>query len=419
MGANMKIVFSMLHLFIFIIIVFFFTKGVIRNLKKKSKFVITLLILLTSICSCKSSPKESNFNINKSEWKTNHTFVFVHGLSGWGHYDFRNKFFPYWGMGNGSLMKELKALGFNCVDASVAPQGSAWDRVCELYAQLTGSIVDYGEAHSKKCGHPRYGKSFKKNPLIKNWDEENKISLLGHSFGGVTVRLLTHLMVYGNQDEIDATPENELSPLFKGGHNNWIYSVTTLAAPHNGTSAYHIPDPNPTEKQTFSEKMMAKTNAGKLDGRALFDYAAFDMHIQNAKEINKWLKTSPNAYYFSFACSATYLASDGTQKPIEEKMEKLFQKSAIKMGQFEGISYDGVEIPKSWQENDGLVNTVSALVPDFAPNQQYDQTKKQEPGIWNVMPVYKGDHMSLQGGMTVKNPVVSFYAEHLQRINKL
>ena len=35
------------------------------------------------------------------------------------------------------------------------------------------------------------------------------------------------------------------------------------------------------------------------------------------------------------------------------------------------------------------------------------------------MPIYYGDHMSLQGGMTVKNNVRLFYAEHIDLINSL
>ncbi len=59
---------------------------------------------------------------------------------------------------------------------------------------------------------------FSKDPLIAKWDAEHKINLFGHSFGGVTVRLLAHLMAEGSQEERDATPPDELSPLFKGGH---------------------------------------------------------------------------------------------------------------------------------------------------------------------------------------------------------
>ena len=44
---------------------------------------------------------------------------------------------------------------------------------------------------------------------------------------------------------------------------------------------------------------------------------------------------------------------------------------------------------------------------------------KTEKGIWNIMPVYHGDHMSLQGGMTKINDVKCFYVEHLSMINSL
>ena len=69
-------------------------------------------------------------------------FVFVHGLSGWGSYDDRYKLMPYWGMFGGDLIRYLNEQGYPSYAASVAPEGSAWDRACELYAQLTGSVVD-------------------------------------------------------------------------------------------------------------------------------------------------------------------------------------------------------------------------------------------------------------------------------------
>lgn len=384
---------------------------------RKNLFLcIFILSIFVSFTACASSPKDK-INLSEKDWNTNYTYVFVHGLSGWGHYDFRNKFFPYWGMKNGSLIKYLNTQGFKAVDASVAPQGSAWDRVCELYAQLTGTVVDYGLEHSTRCGHNRYGKDYSKNPLIKKWDIDNKINLLGHSFGGVTVRLLTHLMENGAVAEIEATPKDELSPLFAGGKGDWIYSVTTLAAPHNGTSAYHIPDPEP-QKKTSGQKMMDKVNAPKKDGRAEYDYADYDMHIQNADVINRWLKTLDEVWYFSFACNATILQSDGTMLPDTLKMESLFQRSATKMGTFEGITFDGVELTSQWQQNDGLVNTISALAPSHSPSRNYD-AEKMETGVWNIMPIYYGDHMSLQGGLTIKNDVKPFYIEHLDRINKL
>ena len=66
------------------------------------------------------------------------TYIFVHGLAGWGSYDERYRRMPYWGMRGGDLMAFLREKGFDCHAASVAPSGSAWDRACELYAQLAG-----------------------------------------------------------------------------------------------------------------------------------------------------------------------------------------------------------------------------------------------------------------------------------------
>ena len=394
---------------------------------KHSRIIILALLIgaVTLFSGCSSTnTKKAAARLDQGEWKTNHTYVFVHGLSGWGHYDFQNKFFPYWGLKNGSLIKQLRKEGFKAYDASVAPQGSAWDRACELYAQLAGTVTDYGKEHSERCGHPRYGRDFSKAPLIPQWDSENKINLLGHSFGGVTVRLLAHLMAEGSEAERNATAPEDLSPLFAGGHADWIYSVTALAAPLNGTSAYHVPDQNPQPK-TKMQKAMDRTNAPKKDGRLDYDYADFDMHIQNAAEINKWLKTLDNAYYFSFPCSATKAAEDGSQQPIPEMMEDMFERTSARMGSFEGITPDGITFGKEWQENDGLVNTISAKAPDFAPQQDFtDNTSETTPsslkkGVWYIMPTYKGDHMSLQGGFTIKNNITGFYLEHLSRINQL
>ena len=102
-------------------------------------------------------------------------FIFVHGLSGWGSYDKTYRRMPYWGMRNGDLISFLRDNGFDCSAASVAPTGSAWDRACELYAQLNGTIVDYGKVHSQKNNHERYGRDFSECPLI---DERENLDLL-------------------------------------------------------------------------------------------------------------------------------------------------------------------------------------------------------------------------------------------------
>ena len=128
--------------------------------------------------------------------------VFIHGLFGWGADEGINDKIPYWGATTGSLMDYLAEQGAECYAASVGPVSSAWDRACELYARLTGTTVDYGKAHSEKYHHNRFGRTYDE-PLIADWSRERKLHLIGHSFGGTTARLFSHLLAFGDQDEKD------------------------------------------------------------------------------------------------------------------------------------------------------------------------------------------------------------------------
>ena len=383
--------------------------------------LILAIIMLFSACSG-SAP---TLKAEPESFKTNYTFVFVHGLSGWGSYDKQNKYLKYWGMRGGDLMEYLNGEGFNCVSASVAPHGSAWDRACELYAQLTGSIVDYGKEHSERCNHERFGRDFSKDPLIEKWDAENKINLLGHSFGGATVRLLAELMANGSEAEQNATDKSDLSPLFEGGKADWIYSITALASPHNGTTAYDVSDVEDNTPRTPKYIMQDKLNKAVTsvnnvegDGRADYDNANYDMYLDNAAALNERISTLENVYYFSVPCTATIRQDDGTYMPDESKMEAMFVKTSRRMGKFTETSKGGIVADEKWFENDGLVNLISALAPFNAPQKQYEEGNVKA-GEWNIMPTYDGDHMSLQGGFTVKNDVRDFYVKHLIMINEL
>ncbi len=385
---------------------------------KKIKIIPLILALILLVCSCSKSVPASK--INKQDWSTNYTFVFCHGLSGWGSYDKQNKYLKYWGMRTGDLLEYLGEQGFNCVSASVAPHGSAWDRACELYAQLTGSVVDYGKEHSERCNHERFGTDFSENPLIEKWDSENKINLLGHSFGGVTVRLMSELMANGSEAEIKATDSDDISPLFTGGKADFINSITALASPHNGTTAYDIDHEEEagSKYQNWLSGIMANANNPEQDGRAEYDFANYDMFIDNALELNSKIETLKNVYYFSVPCNSTIKQKDGTYLPDESKTEAMFCRSSILMGKLKEKTPNGFVVDEKWFMNDGLVNTVSAYAPFDAPQKEYDKNNV-EKGIWNIMPIYDGDHMSLQGGFTIKNDVKEFYLKHLDMINRL
>ena len=386
------------------------------------KILSTVFALFTLLIPFITKP---DIELHKADWRTNYRYVYVHGLSGWGSYDAQYKLMPYWGMFGGNLLNYLNSQGYDCYAASVSPQGSAWDRACELYAQLTGTVTDYGEAHSEKCSHARYGTDYTGRALIPSWSAEDKINILGHSFGGATVRTLVSLMAQGDAEEMKKTGKDDISPLFTGGKGDWFYSVISLAAPHNGTTAYNTDSEPKEEEKTVSRKIedlfSALVSVGtktKEDGRASFDYASYDMYIDNALELNKKLALPESVYYFSIACSSTKQNSDGTYSPVNERTEILFRSSAEEIGHYTGTTAGGFVIDESWQENDGLVNTCSALYPMYQPHTEFDKGNIQK-GIWNVMPVYYGDHMSLQGDMFLKNDVRGYYAEMFDMINGL
>ena len=349
-------------------------------------------------------------------------FVFVHGLSGWGSYDAAYQRMPYWGMRGGDLMAFLRRQGFDCYAASVSPTGSAWDRACELYAQLAGSRVDYGKAHSETYRHARFGRDFSACRLIPAWHEDTKLVLLGHSFGGATVRLLSELLAHGDEAEMEAGTD---SPFFRGGMDSSIHTIVTLASPMNGTTAYDLfsdPafDPAGIRVPWWSKamaRMMAKGTKPAQDGRDPRDYAGFDMHIDNALAMNRRITTLPHVYYFSVPCSFTRPQKDGTHKP-RKGMEPLFVMRSCQIGAYAGKTAGGVNLDVSWRENDGLVNTVSATAPSGAPSKHLDE-RDITPGMWNIFPAVNGDHMWLQGGLMHKHDILDFYLKMLRMIDQL
>lgn len=125
-----------------------------------------------------------------------------------------------------------------------------------------------------------------------------------------------------------------------------------------------------------------------------------------------------NVYYFSYPASSTVQQKDGTWVPDTKRTEVLFQKASRRMGSFTGKTKGGIVLDETWQENDGLVNTISATAPFNNKSKPFDPDN-MKPGIWYVMPVYPKDHMSFNGGLTKRNDIYAFYAEQLNRINLL
>lgn len=354
------------------------------------------------------------------------TYIFCHGLNGSGQYDKTYEKKPYWGASSGDVVAKLRDQGFDAYAASVAPQGSAWDRACELYAQLAGTRTDYGVAHSREYKHERFGRDFTGDALIPTWDEDTRLVLIGHSFGGVTVRLLAELLANGSEDERAATPEGSTSKLFLGGMGERVHAIVTIAAPSNGTVAYDMArDPSfdakrvkvPLKYRLMDRLVKAKTRI-KTDGRDARDWANYDMLLDNAQALNKKISVLPHAYYLSVACDATMPGKDGVRVPDPSLMEPLFFKSATLMGCYSGTTKAGCVVDDAWHANDGLVNTISARAPFDDPQQPLDREHVQK-GVWNVMPDVRANHSFFQGGFVMKQDPFPYFADLMDLLSSL
>ena len=232
-------------------------------------------------------------------------------------------------------------------------------------------------------------------------------------------------MAHGDEEERGSADPDDLSPLFAGGMEQRVHSIVTLASPMNGATAYDLHedpgfDPAGVKVPQWSKywaSVMSRGARSREDGRDIRDYAAYDMHLDRAREMNEQISTLPGVYYFSVPCRATEKSPDGTCRP-GRGMEPLFYARSCQIGAYTGKTAGGIEIDERWRDNDGLVNTISAMAPDGAPAKPLDREQVQH-GMWNVFTVLNGDHMWLQGGLMHKHDVRPFYLDLLTMISGL
>lgn len=383
---------------------------------------------------------EGSVTVDGVKYTTDYPYIFVHGMGGWGP---DNEFYamsPYWGGGLGlsdtDMIKMLNEKGIEAYAPSVGPLSSAWDRACELYAQLMGTVVDYGEAHAAAHGHSRYGFSYEGKAVMgEPWDMQEKINLVGHSFGGATVRLFTSLMAHGCEEEIAATGD-DTSELFKGGHD-LVHSCITLSAPHNGSQVANIlADPQFTillisTVINFIGMMLGNnflvfsfqlSQFGLTPAQDQFralpnisgiwnfyrsnDNCAYDMTLRGASELNETIKLAPNTYYYS------YTTADDSVKTLNP----IFFISGAMLAMTKGMTIDGIKIEGDWAVNDGIVPLASALYPDVdaATAKDYEESIKNgetiEPGRWYYFDTMYGmDHFDFCGTKDYPTSFEDFY----------
>lgn len=432
---------------------------------KKTIAVLLSVLLILSVTSFSSfavgegekTETQAPVELEFDSFKSDYPYIFVHGMGGWGSDSDYYKEFPYWGSGlipgqTTDLIQILNEKGIEAYAPSVGPLSSAWDRACELYARLTGSVVDYGEAHSKAHKHERFGFSYEGEPYMgEAWNPDEKINLVGHSFGGATVRLFASLLAFGDEAEIAATGE-ETSELFKGGHNS-IHSCITLSAPHNGSQVANIivDTKLPLFAIAAGIHLIGATKGNYFppfsfqlghfgitpkqgEERVCFslmkvrnfyrakDNCGYDMTLAGAAELNEKIKLSPDTYYYSYTTVATEPQGlFGCERPTAG-MNSIFNISSLMISMTKGFIIDGIKIKDNWVVNDGIVPLASSLYPscnaDTALDYEDSVVGGIEPGRWYYMDtMYNMDHFDFCGTVDYPTTMEDFYFGMINMVN--
>lgn len=347
----------------------------------------------------------------------------------------------YFGLLSYDVSDYLNISGFKSCAVTNSLLNGTWDRACEAYAQLTGTRVDYGEAHSKKHNHTRYGKDYSKNPLMTNWSSENKINVVGHSFGGETVRMFVELVSNGSEEEKNTTTDGTLSELFKGGKSDWIYSCVSLSTPLNGTSlmecsknfdeifaqaikkgenVYFTNDFNSPSSLSFSTVMGSLLKLTS-DMTAMGKYSsAYELSIDGALDLNKEIGMENNIYYISRPTSITEKDDMSEYQVPRVGTDSAMWLPSYIIGRTSTTTQNGFEINSLWYENDGLVNTISEKSPFDDPradvNMSYQEIKY---GRWNTLPTVEMAHTSSVGGLFKVEDIREYYYGICDMINRI
>ncbi len=314
--------------------------------------------------------------------------VFIHGMGGWGPLDLGG-LYSYWG-------DALRQMGspFRAFEAKCGPISSLHDRACEVFAQIKGTRIDYGEAHSEEAGHARFSRDFEGRGFLPDWSEDNPVILIGHSAGAPTALLLQKLLA------------EDFWGL--GSNANWVESIVSIAGALNGsTLAYNLCNDTTGRLQSRPSALVGQalsllSRVLHLGSPRLFDLhldqwigtegtdrAAFgrfaasddnllhDMTLHGARRTLERCETFEESYYLSLVACAT---TPQRRLPFLPRIERPDLAMIVRQpygglyichrGEFAEPPFagwgEGDLTMEQWRANDGCVNTISQRYPFLA-----------------------------------------------------
>lgn len=379
------------------------------------------------------------------EHKNEYPVILVPGLAGYGEDSALNSAAPYFGLFSASAQTVITDMGFPCHVPSFGALSGTWDRACELYAQLVGGTVDYGEAHSKKHGHARYGRTYD-TALVPNWGSLDnngrivKISLVAHGFGVTVCRQFIELLYNGSMEERAATSEESLSGLFKGGYTQIVNCLVSLAGINSGIPLFQIIDEKLPRAFRFATKagvlreqfaLLKKTGAhaekngqtvtqhgfglffgwskdSKLLSALHYDEASVDRYLKKTEDsifadmgidamtkFNNNTDTKDNIYYLSAVGSVTSKVFD--KYTIPTTAAGVLAPTAALVSTYENYLSDRPVVTDAYHENDGLVSVTSALPSMTEPVAAFKDAAHCLPGTWYQIPIENKNHLAYVG----------------------
>ncbi|KAB2084370.1 hypothetical protein ES319_A05G329200v1 [Gossypium barbadense] len=358
---------------------------------------------------------------NKSTVDDLPPIVLVHGIFGFGKGKFGS--FSYFG---GAEKKDERVLV-----PDLGSLTSIYDRARELFYYLKGGRVDYGEQHSKTCGHSRFGRIYEQGHYPQ-WDEDHPIHFVGHSAGAQVVRVVQQMLADKAFEGYENTSEN------------WVLSITALSGAFNGTTRTYLDGMLPEDGQNMKPLCLLQLcrlgviiydwldipllkayynfgfdhfnlswrkvglwglvdcllgNAGPW---ATGDWILPDLTIQGSIKLNSNMQTFPNTFYFCYATKRTrkilgVTVPSGILGIHPMLFMRVLQMSLYRYPTDVPPPYKGYR-DEDWQDNDGALNTISMTHPRLPIEHPScsivndSDCQPLQPGIWYYK-IVEADHI--------------------------